>query len=97
MTPEIDNGGDTPDEEDEENGNHTTTNQSTRWDYTGTISALSLVFALVATVIGAAAGYLSLAVIPQAFFLLFATAVTAAIAWIFGEGKLSAAREVFGK
>lgn len=75
----------------------TTTSNKTRWEYTGTVSALSLVFALVGTIVGAAAGAFTLSAIPQAFFLLFAVAVTAAIAWVFGEGKLAAARETFGK
>lgn len=74
-----------------------TQSNDTRWTGTGTVLALVLVTSVPVIVGLAAAGVLSLAAVPQATFLLYATLALMAGVWTFGDETLKAVRRARGK
>lgn len=74
-----------------------TTSNDTRWAGTGTVLALVLVTSVPVIVGLAAAGVLSLAAVPQATFVLYATLALMAGVWTFGDETLKAVRRARGK
>ena len=63
----------------------TTESDDVRWKYLASFVTVSLIGTLTVLVIGGALGVLTLSAISQAWFVLFATAVVSAIAWVYGE------------
>lgn len=62
----------------------TTKSEDVRWRYLASIITFVILSSLCVLVVGASVGFLSLGVIPQSFFLLYATAVSTALVWIYG-------------
>lgn len=62
-----------------------TSDKTTRWEYLSSFITLILYVTLCALLIGASAGLLSLGAIPQAFFVLYSTALVASTGWLFGR------------
>jgi hypothetical protein len=93
---------DTTNEEDdtldlEGDGDKYTMSTRTRWEWTGTLLAFAMVLSLPAIVGLTAAGVLSVGVITQGRFTLYATVTLMAATWAFGKETLEAVREARGK
>lgn len=77
--------------------NGTTTSTKERWQYTGTILSLIVVFSLPVLILLAGLSIVSLGPISQAWWLLYATVVLMAATWTFGRETLEAVDKARGK
>jgi len=71
----------------------TTSDDDVRWTYLASLITALLFITLCALLIGASAGVFSLGTINQPWFLLYAMALTAASAWLWGEEMKAAWRK----
>jgi len=78
------------DDDDEMFHNGTTLSTKRRWKHTGTIVAIWTLLSLPVLLIGAALGIMSLAVISQAWFILYGTVCLMAATWLWGRETLDA-------
>lgn len=72
----------------------TTQNVMTRYKYTGSILAGALILSIPVIVIGAAAGWLTLAAVPDTWMLLYQVVALMAVTWAFGKKTLKNAWNV---
>lgn len=70
-----------------------TKSSDVRWQYTSTIGSMVLLVSLPLLVVGSAIGVLSFGDIGQSWFLLYMTAVLAALVYVFGEETLAAVKK----
>lgn len=70
----------------------TTKNDDVRWKYLASVVTTLLVVTLAVLLIGAAVGALSLSAISQAWFILFASTLSASVVWLFGPEAYNAVK-----
>jgi len=62
-----------------------TNKKSVRWEYLSSVVTALLALTLCVLLVGGSLGLLSLGAIPQGWFVLYASALAAAIGWLFGR------------
>lgn len=68
-----------------EEDDNLTSKKTTRWEYLSSLITLLLFVTLCVLLIGASAGLITLGAITQAWFVLYATALTGSAGWLFGR------------
>lgn len=63
-----------------------------RWKYLASAITAVLVLVLAVLLIGAALGVLTLSVISQAWFILYATSLSVSLVWLFGADAYNAVK-----
>lgn len=86
-----------PEQEDHHHDENLTTSYKERWEYIGTFLSGIMVVSLPVIIIGTAAGFLSLSMISQGWFVLYLTVTLMAATWAFGKETLESVQEARSK
>lgn len=73
-----------------------TTDVTARWHFLGSALALLLVSSIPLFAAAHAYGLVDISSVPQAWYLLYATAAITAVVWTFGKGAFKQAKGLLG-